>query len=365
VTPKELLFSLAQRAGLLTWLRDSRWRRERLLILCYHGVALLDEHEWNPELYVTRELLRDRLRYLRDAGYSILPLREACERLTLGTLPPRSVSLTFDDGTVDFSRLVVPLLEEFSVPATIYLTTYYSDLRIPVFDTVLSYVLWKGRTSKADLGSLCDSPVPVRVSTAAARDHARGALWEHATKLGLDAHAKNSFVARIADRLQVPYDRVLESRVLQIMSPDEVAALPRDLVDVQLHTHRHRTPPTRELFVRELRDNADRVRALRGASASLTHFCYPSGVYDGAFLPWLRESGIEYATTCVPGIAAVGDDSLLLPRFIDSGAHSTATFEAWASGFAAWLPKRRAHRLDRSLLRPTAAPPRTAGPPLA
>src|SRR4029077_19879262 len=102
-----------------------------------------DEHEWNEELYIPPVLLRRRLRHLRARGYNILPLAEACDRLGKGTLPPRSVALTFDDGAVDFASRALPILREFDVPATVYLTTYYSDARLPVFDVVLSYVLWR------------------------------------------------------------------------------------------------------------------------------------------------------------------------------------------------------------------------------
>ena len=44
--------------GGLKWVGASGWRRQRLLILCYHGVSLQDEHEWAPELFVTPAFLR-------------------------------------------------------------------------------------------------------------------------------------------------------------------------------------------------------------------------------------------------------------------------------------------------------------------
>lgn len=322
------------------------------MILCYHGVSTSDEHEWSEELYVPPALLRRRLRHLREHGYNILPLAEACDRLGKGTLPPRSVALTFDDGAVDFASTALPILREFDAPATVYLTTYYSDVRLPVFDVVLSYVLWRGRSRRVNLAALCESAEPLWAQTPEERANATRALYEYATTHGLGASEKNSLVGEVAAQIGVSYEDVLAAGLFQIMPPNVVASLPRELVDVQLHTHRHRTPLDGDLFKRELRDNASRIRALRGSDAALAHFCYPSGVYDGAFLPWLRESGVEYATTCLPGLASADDEPLLLPRLIDTAARSELAFDAWASGFADLLPKHPTYRLDRERLRP-------------
>src|SRR5207249_8815632 len=34
-------------SGVSTLVHNSRWRRQRLLILAYHGISLEDEHLWN------------------------------------------------------------------------------------------------------------------------------------------------------------------------------------------------------------------------------------------------------------------------------------------------------------------------------
>lgn len=339
---KEVVFLGARRTGILQSTGGSEWRRRRLLILCYHGVSIHDEHEWNDELYIPRALLRQRLEYLRESGYNILPLAEGCERLQNGTLPRRSVAITFDDGAADFASVALPILRELDVPATVYLTTYYSDVGLPVFDVVLSYVLWRGRERRADLASLCERREPLWAQTPAERQHAHATLIEYARAQELDVWAKDALVGRVAERVGVNYADVLASGVLRIMTPDAVANLPGELIDVQLHTHRHRTPLDRDSFMRELRDNATSIRALRGEDTSLTHFCYPSGVCDNAFLPWLREAGVRYATTCAAGLASPNDNPLLLPRWVDTAKRSPLAFEAWVSGFADLLPKRPA-----------------------
>src|SRR6185436_11655546 len=99
------------------------------------------------------------------------------------------------------------------------------------------------------------------------------------------------------------------------MSAREISELASQGVDIQLHTHRHRTPRERELFLREIEDNRKSIRNFTGKAAS--HFCYPSGDYDPAFLPWLKEAGVVSATTCETGLASRQCDPLLLPRMLD------------------------------------------------
>src|SRR5579864_2479101 len=132
-------------AGLFHLVKNSAWRRERLLILCYHGVALEDENQWRPFLYIDLKTLEDRLEILRKGGYTVLPLDEAVKRLFQKDLPAHSVVLTFDDGTYDFYKLAYPVIKRFGFPVTVYLTTYYSDHQYPIFGLTCSYLLWKAR----------------------------------------------------------------------------------------------------------------------------------------------------------------------------------------------------------------------------
>ena len=347
---KQFVFDAAARAGGFAAARDSAWRSARLMILCYHGISMDDEHAWRPTLYMAPARFRERMQLLRARGYAVLPLDEAVRRLYDGTLPPRSVALTFDDGAVDFAERALPILREFDAPATVYLTTYYCGRPEPVFDTGVSYVLWKGRASGADVADLVGVPGPLPLADEAGRAAAIAAVRDHAAAAGMPADEKFALWRRLAERVGVDADALVARRTLQIMTPDEVRALPRDLVDVQLHTHRHRTPVDEALFTREIRDNAAAIRAILPDARPLDHFCYPSGIYRGAFLPWLRAEGVRYATTCVPGLAAASAEPLRLPRGVAADTQPLAAFEAWVSGFAGMLPRSREHRLDPARL---------------
>jgi hypothetical protein len=125
------------------------------------------------------------------------------------------------------------------------------------------------------------------------------------------------------------------------MHPDEIAALDPTIVDVQLHTHRHRVPEEKALFVREIVENRRALGECGLDTGRRTHFCYPSGVYRPAFLPWLAEAGITSAVTTDPGLASRRHPPLLLPRFVDTGTTSAVEFEGWTSGLRQVLGRSR------------------------
>jgi peptidoglycan/xylan/chitin deacetylase (PgdA/CDA1 family) len=321
--------------GALGALGQSAWRRRRLLIICYHSIALRDEHLWNPDIYLSLDQFRHRLDLLRRWRAAVLPLGEAVQRLYDGSLPPRAVVLTFDDGTADFAERAWPALKEFGYPVTVYVTTHYAEYPgTPVFPIIVSYLAWRAGRRQVDVADVMGGPSLVC-------DLRRGdgdvrmlvELRERAGRAGLTTAEKHDLVARFAEHLGVDFDAVVASRVLQIMRPDEVARVGQEGADVQLHTHRHRVPEDRALFVRELDDN--RARLAAWTSTRGAHFCYPSGVHKPMFLPWLAEAGVETATTCEPGLASPSSNPLLLPRYIDTGGSPDHEYLSWVSGFGA------------------------------
>src|SRR4026209_1713593 len=54
----------ADALGVNRGLARSKWRNQRLLILCYHGFALGDEHRWDPQLVISPQTFRRRLGWL-------------------------------------------------------------------------------------------------------------------------------------------------------------------------------------------------------------------------------------------------------------------------------------------------------------
>jgi peptidoglycan/xylan/chitin deacetylase (PgdA/CDA1 family) len=332
--------SFLRSAGAFEAVASSKWRRDRLLILCYHGTSLEDEHQWRPALYLAPQVLEQRLQSLRAMRCSILPLEEALRRLRVHDLPPRSVAVTFDDGAYDFYRQAYPLLKKYGIPVTVYQTTYYTDNPMPVFNLICSYMLWKRRAGQLGPISELGLTQAMDLSTNLGRHKVVRSLVERAERENLTGRDKNEIARRLAGALGIDYAALTAKRILQLMNAREVAEIAQEGVDVQLHTHRHRTPEDEVLFRREIADNRERLQSLIGQCAK--HFCYPSGVYRQEFVSWLEKEGVLSATTCDAGLAKAGDNPFLLSRFVDTTGRTQLEFESWLSGLGSLIAFRKA-----------------------
>jgi peptidoglycan/xylan/chitin deacetylase (PgdA/CDA1 family) len=312
------VLSVADSLGLYRLIGDSTWRRRRLLIICYHGVSLSDEHLWHDELFVTPAFLRRRFEILLQERCNVLELGKAVELLRSGQLPARSVALTFDDGLYDFHAAAAPLLSEFGFPATIYVSTYHSIHQRPVLSFAIRYFLWKARADSAQLTS----------------------LLAEARTLSHDRMAQEAWLENLAKKLQIDWRAFCASRMFHLMNETELADLAQRGFDIQLHTHRHRTPPDAALFKAEIAENRTIIERATGKPAN--HFCYPSGLTNPLFLPWLTEAKILTATTCDPALAHEKSNPLMLPRFIDTMGQSELAFRGWLTGIAQLTPRARA-----------------------
>jgi peptidoglycan/xylan/chitin deacetylase (PgdA/CDA1 family) len=284
-------------------------------------------------LYVSEARLRSRFELLRELGATVLSLTDAIGRLAEGTLPPASVVLTFDDGDADFAIKVVPLLREFGYPATVYVTTHYLYAQRPIWQVMAKYVLWAAPP-------LCLSHVPLDLLagpiTSGGNRMALSAAFERRW-MGQPSEAQDNAVSRLATALDLDEAVMRERRMFYLMTPGEVQALPRDLVSVQLHTHRHRQPLERSAYEQEIRRNRELIEDLTGLPAQ--HFCYPSGVVEPPFPGYLRGLGVESAVTCEPGLASIGSDPWRLPRLVDTMNTPLHTFRAWVAGTMGWLKR--------------------------
>ena len=343
----------SKRAGLFAL--AARITGRGLRILCYHGTALAEEHRFLPKLFMTPQTFERRLRILAERRHPVLPLGEAVERLSRGDLPPRAVVITIDDGFYGTYRLAWPMLQRFGFPATIYTTTYYSVKEHPVFGLVVEYMLWKTPATDVDLDAL-GTPLRGRapLENPAARQRIAQLISEHG-ETQCSEEERVAIAERLGRLLDVDYGGLAESRMLSLMTLDELRQLAAAGADIQAHTHRHRFPPQESEAKRELEDNRRALEPIMGRR--LEHFCYPSGEWFEEHWPWLEAAGMWTATTCERGLNYASTPRLALRRFLDGEHITEVEFEAELTGYAELLRLARAQLGGSEPTRPWRTPP--------
>lgn len=350
------VFLRACRALGLFVLCDRLYRR-RLLILCYHGFELADEASFWPAMFMRPKRFERRLQLLRRQGRTILGLDEAVARLANGTLPEHAVAITIDDGF--YSTLsILPALQRHQAPATLYVTTYYVDKALPVFNLALRYLLWKSPLPRLELrGRPWAADQVVNLGDPQERESLLRELVEYGGTR-CDAAGRERLAQELGALLGVDYETLRRERLLSLLSREEIGELARAGVDVQLHTHRHRFPAEEAAARAEILENRRILEAITGKACR--HFCYPSGLYQRGQWGWLAQLGVRSATTCESGFNAPDTPPLGLRRFLDSENVSEIEFQAELCGFQDLLRRLRA-RVQAARSGPAGGRASTAG----
>ncbi len=89
-------------------------------ILLYHRI--LPEDDPFAIGVVTVENFREQIKNL-NSYFRIVTLDDLISELEIGKLQPNTICITFDDGYYDNYQYAFPILKEFRIPATIFLTT--------------------------------------------------------------------------------------------------------------------------------------------------------------------------------------------------------------------------------------------------
>jgi peptidoglycan/xylan/chitin deacetylase (PgdA/CDA1 family) len=122
--PKSIRFILFTLILFLLWQSPTRGEPGHLSeaevpILLYHrlGPAVSDR------MTVTTSTFESHLKYFRDQGYTIIPLRYLIDYYLKKrpSLPSRSLVITADDGHKSIYSEMFPLLRKYHVPATLFL----------------------------------------------------------------------------------------------------------------------------------------------------------------------------------------------------------------------------------------------------
>lgn len=92
-------------------------------ILMYHRIFKMEEYD---QLCVDPDIFESQMRYLNE-HYNVLSIHDAIKKISTGTIKGDEVVITFDDGYMDNYIEALPILKKYDLPASIYITTEFTD----------------------------------------------------------------------------------------------------------------------------------------------------------------------------------------------------------------------------------------------
>ena len=258
------------------------------------------------------------MRYLCDAGYRVMPLRDLVQAATSNDLDSRSVALTFDDGYLDSLTNAAPILAEFEFPSTFFVVGAALDEPYEFWWDGLERVFFSGY------------PVPERLSVHLPSGVLDAQLRTVRNVLALIVVSSRKFYhldhGERVEALRVIADwradsgsarPLLHARAMTAGEVRRLATLPG--VSIGAHSAHHLSLPVLSLEQQrlEIETCKDRLEALVGCHMEC--FSYPYGAHDAETERLVRLAGFKVG----------GDDSRAARQ---SGCRSILRYFASASG---------------------------------
>lgn len=276
-----------------------------LTILIFHRVVA------EPDALAPNELCRSeflwQMQFLAKS-FNVVPLRQGVSDLYQGTLAPRSVAITFDDGYEDNHSVALPILESLGLHATFFVATGFLDGRLMWNDTILESIRGTSKRSVdlefCDMGCISLAKVDQRIA-------AITALQNKFKYMPMDARKeKLQYLAQALDAKDMP---------VLMMNRQQVADLKVRGMAIGGHTRNHPILSVEERLIAEAEISAGIADLEDITQSKVDLFAYPNGKpgtdFDDSHLEILRTSGVKYAVTTAPGVAREGSNPLHLPRF--------------------------------------------------
>lgn len=280
------------------------WSGGRVCIVNYHRI--LAEHDpllaSEPDVPTFRWQME-----LLARCFNVMPLHEALAALAAGTVPPRAVCITFDDGYRSVHDLALPVLREFGLPATVFVTSGYvgqgSMWNDRIIEAVQSLPAGQLDLSALGLGAYSLRSLDDRKATL-------GTLTERSKYLPPQARQD------LIRRLEALVGDGLAQGVM--LTSDMVVNLDRNGIEIGAHTVSHP-------ILTSLDDDSARLEIAAGKE-QLEHilgkpvrfFAYPNGKvgkdFDRRHIDMVRDAGFAAAFTTAVGAMTKEQDRFQLPR---------------------------------------------------
>jgi len=277
----------------------------KLSILIFHRV--LEKRDPLSPSGVTHDDFEWQMRLL-SKHFNVVPLKIAVARLAEGTLDPRSVSITFDDGYADNYSMAFPILKKYGLHATFFIATGFLDGGI-MFNDVISESIRGTKKQSVDassfgLGSLDLESLDGRITAIS--------QFQKAFKyMSLDD--REEALGKLNRLLKI------DSFPELMMTSRQVRDLGQHGMSLGGHTKNHPILSVEKSHIAG-EEIVGGIHDLEGiAQCKVDAFAYPNGIPDTDFnnghIDILKSHGVRLALSTAHGVANNSTNLYLLPRF--------------------------------------------------
>jgi peptidoglycan/xylan/chitin deacetylase (PgdA/CDA1 family) len=299
------------------------------VILMYHQVTKRSSDPWS--LAVSPEYFDQQMLYLKK-NYDVLPLRELAETIRKKKIKKPVVAITFDDGFEDNFTTALPILEQYNLPATFFVSTdlvggdrgYWWDeleelvfhtnelpeiLAIKVRDLDFQFRFLKDRKVNAALeqqikGWNCEAqPVNERIEVFIR-------LWR--LMQPLSSVEQQSILRKIRAQIGSLKSNHHQFRVMSVEQLRQLSK--KTMYEIGAHTVSH--PMLSQHHASFQRSEINESKRIIGqwTGRSTESFAYPYGNFDQHTKEIVRESGFSLAVSTAESGVETAADLFSLPR---------------------------------------------------
>lgn len=277
----------------------------RLCILNYHRILATPDHLLDSDPDV--ETFRWQMRLLAEC-FNVMPLREAVETMATGRMPPRAVAITFDDGYRSFHDLALPVLAEFGLPATVFVTTGHMHAKSSMWNDMILEAIRHLPPTVLDMRALGLGELPL--NSVEQRRRTAKLLTERCKYMAPEE--REVFTVHLQHIAGVPLQQDL------MLDAEMLRTLVQHRIEIGGHTVSHPilAKIDDDAARHEIVDNKRQLEEIIGQPLHL--FAYPNGKrradYTPAHIRMLEEAGYSAAFTTEIGAATRAHPRFELPR---------------------------------------------------
>jgi peptidoglycan/xylan/chitin deacetylase (PgdA/CDA1 family) len=210
-------------------------RGRYLTVLCYHRVLDTDgEFPFDSDLVsASTAQFREQLRYI-SRNYNVLNFRSLARylRKNNGRFPDNPLLITFDDGYIDNYTVAYPMLREFGLPATIFVTAgFIGGKRLFWWDRI-AYIVKKTARKSISL----DRPVEISLDIESFDDRQECARRVIKLAKTIPEDAKEELIGELSRQLNVtPPDGEAD----YVMSWEQLREMNEQGIEIGAHSVNH------------------------------------------------------------------------------------------------------------------------------